>query len=212
MTRRSATRLADHLDNLTAALPELRRDCTRLNRWGTVLAARLTAGHRLLVAGNGGSAAEAQHLTAELVGRFDRDRRPLSAIALHAETSSVTAISNDYGYDQVYARQVRAHARPRDILLLLTTSGTSPNLLSATTAATELGVDTWAMTGPAPNPLATRCDEALCLPGPAATTQEGHLIAIHLLCIAIEAALPGHTELNANGSTDRETDRARVAS
>jgi D-sedoheptulose 7-phosphate isomerase len=150
MTRRPPTRLADHLDYLTAALPELRRDCTRLNRWGTVLAARLTAGHRLLVAGNGGSAAEAQHLTAELVGRFDRDRRPLSAIALHAETSSVTAISNDYGYDQVYARQVRAHARPRDILLLLTTSGTSPNLLSATTAATELGVDTWAMTGPSP--------------------------------------------------------------
>jgi phosphoheptose isomerase len=212
MTRRPPTRLANHLDNLTAALPELRRDCTRLNRWGAVLASRLTAGHRLLVAGNGGSAAEAQHLTAELVGRFDRDRRPLSAIALHADTSSVTAISNDYGYDRVYARQVRAHARPGDILLLLSTSGTSPNLLAATTAATELGAVTWAMTGPAPNPLATRCDEALCLPGPTATTQEGHLIAIHLLCIAIEAALPRHTDLSANGSADRETDRSRVAS
>jgi phosphoheptose isomerase len=212
MTRRPPNDLANHLDNLTAALPDLRRDCTLLHRWGALLANRLTAGHRLLVAGNGGSAAEAQHLTAELVGRFDRDRAPLSAIALHAETSSVTAISNDYGYDQVYARQVHAHARPRDILLLLTTSGTSPNLLSAAAAATELGADTWAMTGPAPNPLATRCDEAICLPGPPATTQEGHLIAIHLLCIAVEAALPRHTDLSTDARADREPDRPKVAS
>lgn len=212
MTRRPPTHLASHLDNLTAVLPDLRRDCTRLNRWGDVLAARLTAGHRLLVAGNGGSAAEAQHLTAELVGRFDRDRAPLSAIALHAESSSVTAISNDYGYDEVYARQVRAHARPGDILLLLSTSGASPNLLAAASAATDLGAVTWAMTGPAPNPLASRCDEALCLPGPTATTQEGHLIAIHLLCIALEAALPRHTDLRADGPAGRDADRSPVAS
>ena len=92
-------------------------------------------GQRLLAAGNGGSAAEAQHLTAELVGRFDGERVPFSAISLHAETSAVTAIANDYGYDDVFARQVRAHGRSGDVLMLLSTSGKSPNLLRAAEAA-----------------------------------------------------------------------------
>lgn len=95
-----------HIQALSAALPLL--DTTRLQAWGHLLAKRLPAGGRLLVAGNGGSAAEAQHLTSELVGRFRAERAPLSAIALHADTSSVTAITNDYGPDEVFARQVRA--------------------------------------------------------------------------------------------------------
>lgn len=102
------------------------------------------------MAGNGGSAAEAQHLTAELVGKLHDDRQPLSAIALHAETSALTAIANDYGYTDVYARQVRAHGRPGDVLLLLSTSGTSPNLVAAAQAARDVGVTTWALTGAAP--------------------------------------------------------------
>jgi D-sedoheptulose 7-phosphate isomerase len=184
--------LNHHLDELATVTSELRSACARLDGWGRQLAHRLTSGQRLLVAGNGGSAAEAQHLTAELVGRFDRDRVALSAIALHADTSSVTAIGNDYGFDEVFARQVRAHGRPGDVLLLLSTSGASANLLTAATAAAEIGLLTWAMTGEAPNPLAARCDDVLCLPGNTATVQEAHLIAVHLLCMAVEAALPAY--------------------
>jgi phosphoheptose isomerase len=127
--------LGAHVDRLAAALPVLRAAAPTLGSWGTDLAGRLLTGSRLLAAGNGGSAAEAQHLTAELVGRFDGERCPLAAIALHADTSSVTAIGNDYGYEQVYARQVRAHARPGDVVVLFSTSGASPNLLAAATAA-----------------------------------------------------------------------------
>lgn len=181
--------LDDHVDRLAAALPALRAAGLTLATWGTELAQRLGAGSRLLVAGNGGSAAEAQHLTAELVGRFDRDRAPLSAIALHAETSSLTAIGNDYGYAQTYARQVRAHARPGDVVLLLSTSGRSENLVAAAGAAHDCGADPWALTGPGPNPLSLRCATSVCLPGDAATVQESHLVAVHMVCRAVEAAL-----------------------
>ncbi len=181
--------LDDHVDRLAAALPALRAASTTLARWGAVLATRLSAGGRLLAAGNGGSAAEAQHLTAELVGRFDRERAPLSAIALHADTSSLTALGNDYGYADVYARQVRAHARRGDIVVLLSTSGRSPNLLSAALAARRCGAESWALTGPGPNPLAVLSTDAVCLPGDTATVQESHLTALHMVCRAMEIAL-----------------------
>ncbi len=132
--------LDTHLTNLAAALVPYRRCESQLARWGADLAHRLAAGGRLLVAGNGGSAAEAQHLTAELVGKLHDDRQPLSAIALHAETSALTAIANDYGYTDVYARQVRAHGRPGDVLLLLSTSGSSANLVAAALAARDVGL------------------------------------------------------------------------
>ena len=136
-----AALLAAHVDRLDRALPALQAAAPTLARWGEDLGQRLLAGNRLLAAGNGGSAAEAQHLTAELVGRFDGDRRPLSAIALHADTSSLSAIGNDYGFAQVYARQVRAHARPGDVLLMFSTSGRSENLVEAATAACGAGRD-----------------------------------------------------------------------
>ncbi|OLE30394.1 MAG: phosphoheptose isomerase, partial [Actinobacteria bacterium 13_1_20CM_3_71_11] len=151
----------------------------------------LGRGGRLLVAGNGGSAAEAQHLTAELVGKLREDRTPLSAIALHADTSSLTAIGNDFGYAGVYARQVRAHGRPGDVLLLMSTSGRSPNLLAAAEAATENGLHTWAFTGPAPNPLSRRCDRVLAVASAESqVVQELHLVATHLLCEYVDAHLP----------------------
>jgi D-sedoheptulose 7-phosphate isomerase len=181
--------LGAHVDRLAAALPALRAAAPTLARWGADLGERLLAGSRLLAGGNGGSAAEAQHLTAELVGRFDGERCPLAAIALHADTSSVTAIGNDYGYEQVYARQVRAHARPGDVVVLFSTSGASPNLLAAATAAAGAGATRWAITGPGPNPLADACDEAVCLPGDTATVQECHLAALHMLCRAVDAAV-----------------------
>ncbi|WP_433653448.1 D-sedoheptulose-7-phosphate isomerase [Micromonospora zamorensis] len=183
--------LDTHLTNLAAALVPYRRCESQLARWGADLAHRLAGGGRLLVAGNGGSAAEAQHLTAELVGKLHHDRQPLSAIALHAETSALTAIANDYGYTDVYARQVRAHGRPGDVLLLLSTSGSSANLVTAALAAREAGLTSWALTGAAPNPLADACDEVLAVASPdTQVVQELHLVTSHLLCEYLEQELP----------------------
>jgi len=183
---------SDHLDELERALPALRSELATIERWGRHLARRLgQGGARLLVAGNGGSAAEAQHLTAELVGRFRHERRALSAIALHAETSTLTAVGNDYGYDAVFARQVEAHGRPGDHLLLLSTSGRSPNLVAAAEAGRHQCLTVWALTGPAPNPLAGAADAAVALDADPATVQELHLVAVHLLCAAVDRALLG---------------------
>jgi D-sedoheptulose 7-phosphate isomerase len=179
----------DHVNALGDTLSALRSQASTLLCWGRVMAERLPAGHRLLAAGNGGSAAEAQHLTAELVGRYDRDRRPFSAIALCAESSSVTAISNDYGYEEVFARQVAAHGGPSDILVLLSTSGESENLLRAAKTGTNEGMSVWAMTGARPNPLAELADETLVLPGSTCTVQEAQLVAVHLMCESFEAAI-----------------------
>ncbi|MFL6116116.1 MAG: SIS domain-containing protein [Catenulispora sp.] len=158
--------------------------------WGRQLAGSLGRGGRLLAAGNGGSAAQAQHLTAELVGRFRADRRPFSAIALHADTSTTTAIGNDYGPQEVFARQVEAHGRPGDIVLLMSTSGRSPNITAAGRRARSLGLDLWCMTGPGPNPLSGLSDRRLCVDSAdTATIQEVHLVALHLMCEALDLAL-----------------------
>lgn len=175
-----------HLQNVLPALESLRGQAERLASWGQELAQRLLRGQRLLAAGNGGSAAEAQHLTAELVGRFDGERVPFSAISLHAETSAVTAIANDYGFEELFARQVRAHGRSGDVLILLSTSGKSPNLLRAVETAAGLNISTWALTGPGPNPLADACDEAVIIDAVSANAQEGHLIALHAMCRAFD--------------------------
>ncbi|NNH54977.1 SIS domain-containing protein [Promicromonospora citrea] len=177
-----------HRADLVAGLDHLAAASGRIDAWGRDLADRLLAGHRLLVAGNGGSAAEAQHLTAELVGRFEHERVPLAAIALHAETSSLSAIVNDYGQDEMFARQVAAHGRPGDVLLCLSTSGSSANVLVAARRARELGLTTWALTGQAPNPLAALCDDVLTVPSPSCSAvQEIHLVVVHALCAAIDA-------------------------
>jgi D-sedoheptulose 7-phosphate isomerase len=187
-----------HLDDLVAAARRFRGQAGRIGRWADHLAGVLGAGGRLLVAGNGGSAAEAQHLTAELVGRFQSDRRPLSAIPLHGDTSSLTAIGNDYGAEEVFARQVRAHGRPGDVLVVLSTSGRSRNVLEAVRAARELPLTTWALTGPRPNPLARLCHDALDVEAAdPATVQEIHLVAVHMLCAALDRVL-------AAGSTPAE--------
>ncbi|APY85688.1 SIS domain-containing protein [Streptomyces alfalfae] len=180
-----------HCRSLERAIVRLRRDgLGRIAEWGGRLAAALHAGNRLLVAGNGGSAAQAQHLTAELVGRYQRERPAYSAIALHAETSAMTAIGNDYGFEHVYARQVTAHGRPGDILLLLSTSGRSANLITAAVAGRAAGLRVWALTGPGPNPLAEAAHDWLSVAGETtATVQEAHLVAVHLLCEAFDAAV-----------------------
>jgi len=195
-----------HCDDLMKALETFRDRGPLIGRWGTELARRLGAGSRLLVAGNGGSAAQAQHLTAELVGRYRDDRPPFSAFALHADTSSTTAIANDYGVQEVFARQTAAHGRPGDVLMLLSTSGASANLLSAADRAHRLGMTVWALTGRAPNPLQLGADEALCVDAPlSATVQELHLVAVHMLCEAFDRAVE-RGEADRGGGTRADGD------
>ena len=191
--------LGAHVDRLAAALPALRTAAPVLARWGTDLAGRLLGGARLLAAGNGGSAAQAQHLTSELVGRYRDDRPAFSALALHAETSAVTAIANDFGAGAIFARQVEAHGRPGDVLVALSTSGSSRNVLAAVEAAHQRRMTTWALTGRAPNPLAACSDDAVCVDAPAtATVQEVHQIVVHLLCAAFDVAVGAATAVSRN--------------
>ena len=181
---------ADHVASLTAALADVSRHVDTLDRWGRLAADVLGAHGRMLTAGNGGSAAQAQHLTAELVGRYRADRPPFSAICLTAETSSLTAIANDYPADELFARQVEAHGRDGDVLVLLSTSGRSPNIVAAARRGRQIGMHVLAMTGPGPNPLVAAADETVCIDPPwTATVQECHLVALHLLCASFDAAV-----------------------
>jgi rfaE bifunctional protein nucleotidyltransferase chain/domain/rfaE bifunctional protein kinase chain/domain len=182
--------LDQHRTAVSRGLDSLGKQAATVDRWGAELARLLVAGGRLLAAGNGGSAAEAQHLTAELVGRYVDERQPLSALSLCVESSSVTAIGNDYGHDEVFARQVAAHGRAGDVLLLLSTSGRSSNLLSAAERARRCGVRVWALTGAGPNPLADAADEAVVIDAPdTSAVQEVHLVTVHALCAAVDALL-----------------------
>ena len=183
-----------HLAALAAPLAALEADVDRIEVLGLRLARVLLGGGRLLAVGNGGSAAQAQHLTSELVGRYRDDRLPLSALALHAESSSLTAIANDYGAEEVFARQVRAHGRPGDMLLVLSTSGRSRNIVAALEAAGDGGIVSLALTGPRPNPVCDLADDAVCVDSMStATIQEIHQVIVHLLCEAVEQEAGGVT-------------------
>jgi D-sedoheptulose 7-phosphate isomerase len=179
-----------HLGELRSALDRFDSCVDMVDGWGVRLAHLLQEGGRLLAAGNGGSAAQAQHLTAELVGRYREDRGPFSAICLSAETSSLTAICNDYPPEELFARQVEAHGRPGDVLVVMSTSGSSPNIVAAAERARRCGIIVWAFTGPRPNPLADVADEALSVDARfTATVQELHLVGLHILCAALDKEL-----------------------
>ncbi|HEX2053422.1 MAG TPA: SIS domain-containing protein [Actinomycetota bacterium] len=179
-----------HLAALRQALRQLSGEIERVDEWAQDLCAALEAGGKLLAVGNGGSASEAQHLAAELVGRFRDDRPALSALALLPDTACLTALCNDYGVEEMFARQVRAHGRPGDILVTISTSGASPNVLAAARQARKMSIKTWALTGRRPNPLADICDDCICVDSTStATVQEAHLILIHLLCAALDCRL-----------------------
>ena len=154
------------------------------------MTATLREGGKILLCGNGGSAADAQHLAAELVGRFQSERRGMAAIALTTDTSVLTSIANDYGYDQVFRRQVEALASPGDLLVGLSTSGESPNVCSAVAAARIKDVYTVALCGEGGGRLAELADIALRVPsGVTARIQEAHIFCGHVLCASVEAAL-----------------------
>jgi D-sedoheptulose 7-phosphate isomerase len=164
-----------------------------LERAVDLVAEALGAGHKLLLFGNGGSAADAQHVAAEFVGRLTRHRRPLPAIALTTDTSALTAIANDYGYDEVFARQVLALGRAGDAALALSTSGNSPSVLRAVSACRSLGVRTIGLTGGTGGALAALVDVTLRVSASAVSSriQETHILVGHVLCELVERRLCG---------------------
>jgi phosphoheptose isomerase len=163
-------------------------------RAGTALVRSLSQGGAVLLFGNGGSAADAQHLAAEFVGRFLRDRAPWPAIALTTDTSVLTAIGNDYGFDQVFARQVRALGKAGDVAIGISTSGRSPNVLAGVEAARERGLTTVGLTAGDGQPLAGMVDIPIVVPSRATPrVQECHLTIGHILCEFVEAQLLGET-------------------
>ena len=154
----------------------------------SVLVQRLSAGGKVLVFGNGGSAAEAGHLAEELVGRFRKNRRPLPAISLSSDTGAVTCIANDFGYETIFERQIEAFAQAGDVAIALTTSGKSENVLRAVRAARSRRAVTIALTGEA-GLIGAEADHLLAVPSPeAAIVQEVHLMLIHCFCLAVEEA------------------------
>ncbi len=155
-----------------------------------MICSSLATGGQLLIAGNGGSAADAQHIAAELTGRFLRERQPLRALALHVNTSALTAIGNDYGYEHVFARELSAHARPGDVLLAISTSGNSRNILRAIEAARSNKVKVIGLTGESGGQMRMACD--LCISVPSKSTariQEMHILIGHTICELLEAKL-----------------------
>jgi D-sedoheptulose 7-phosphate isomerase len=155
-----------------------------------MLAAALRRGAKILLCGNGGSAADSQHLAAEFVGRFLADRRPLAALALSTDSSALTCIGNDYAFEQVFSRQVLALGRAGDCLLAISTSGNSANVIEAVKAARSLGIATIGLLGRDGGALATLCDCSLIVASPVtARIQEAHILIGHTLCGAVEIAL-----------------------
>jgi len=156
------------------------------------LCAALEGGGKVLLFGNGGSAADCQHIAAEWVGRFRRERRPLAAVALTTDSSILTSVGNDYGYDQVFARQVRALGRRGDLAIAISTSGNSPNVLVATQAAEELGLVTVGLTGSDGGRLGALVRHHLNVPhASTARVQEVHITIGHILCELVDAHLKG---------------------
>ena len=167
-----------------------RKESARIARMAKRLVSALQRSKRIYFCGNGGSAADAQHLAAELVGTYvDRSRRALPAQALTTDTSALTAIANDLGYDQVFARQVEALVRKGDVLVCLSTSGRSANVVEAARAARKAGATVLSLTGEADGPLAALSDETLKVPSrETARIQECHIAVGHILCEAVEKA------------------------
>lgn len=154
---------------------------------GAMICEALGAGKKILLCGNGGSAADAQHIAAELVGCYEKQRRSWPAIALTTDTSALTAVSNDLGYEQVFARQIAGLARPGDVLIAISTSGKSKNVLSAVEKATELGCLTIALTGATPDPLGSMCDITIAVPSSRTSRiQEAHITIGHLWCEMVD--------------------------
>lgn len=182
-----ASSLREHLsvmqDLLSDSLPAIEQA-------GEMICRALREDRQILLCGNGGSAADAQHIAAELVGRYERQRRALRAVALTTDTSALTALGNDYGFEEIFSRQVDALARPSDLLIAISTSGNSPNILKAAEAARAVNCRTLALTGGDGGQLAKLCEMALIIPAARTSRiQEAHITIAHLWCEMIDAEL-----------------------
>jgi D-sedoheptulose 7-phosphate isomerase len=189
-------RIAAHFDDSARLKQESAKALTApIARAIGLMSGALKAGGKILACGNGGSAADAQHFAAELVNRFERERPPLAGIALTTDSSALTSIANDYGYDQVFEKQVRALGRPGDVLFAISTSGKSASVLAAARAARELGLRTVALTGNGGGPLGgvlAAEDVHICVPHTRTMRiQEVHLLTLHCLCDGIDTQLFG---------------------
>jgi D-sedoheptulose 7-phosphate isomerase len=150
----------------------------------------LRGGGKIMLAGNGGSAADAQHFAGELLSRLNFDRAPLPAISLATDTSVLTAIGNDYGYEELFARQVKGLGRAGDVFVAISTSGKSPNIIKAVDAAKVLDIRTVAFTGNTASPLSGQCEFSLCAPAAATPLiQQVHITAAHAICELVETAM-----------------------
>ncbi len=176
--------LREHVEVIEALMAH---NSEQIEKCADILAETISGGGKILLCGNGGSAADAQHIAAEFVGRFEKERRGLAAIALTTDTSALTAIANDYGFEKVYVRQIEALAREGDALVALSTSGNSPNVLAAVMAARKLGCKTIALTGANGKKLSSLCDSAILVPSSRTSRiQEGHNLIGHVLCEMVD--------------------------
>ncbi len=184
-------RLKREIAESIAVTSELERSCSsQIIEAATTILTALQSGGKIIAFGNGGSAAEAQHLVAELVGRYRTDRQPLAAVALTVETASLTAIANDYGFEQIFSRQLLALAKPGDVAVAISTSGNSANVLMAVEAARSQGLVTIGLTGKTGGKLTAMVQ--VCLHAPSDCTariQEMHMLMIHLVCGFVEDAV-----------------------
>ena len=177
-----------HLEDLIATLERFRSLLPAVTAAGEEIRQSIKSGHKLLTAGNGGSAADALHLAEELVGRFDKERPSLPAIALCADPTLLTCIGNDYGFDQVYSRQVEGHGRPGDVLVIFSTSGKSPNVVNALRAAKARQIKTIAVLGKDGGPAKGIADHDLIVPSNVtARIQEIHTFILHSWLTQLEA-------------------------
>ena len=193
MSPTSKDPIAAHLKSSRDALERAGSDVGLLDaarKIADVIAAGLRGGNKLLIAGNGGSAADAQHIAAEIVGRYKKDRPAYAALALTTDTSALTAIGNDYGFEHVFSRQVEGLGKHGDVLLALTTSGRSPNILAALKAARQQGLVTIGFTGAKGTALGASCDHLLVAPSEdTAVIQQIHMAFAHGICEVIEQTL-----------------------
>ena len=179
--------LEEHLQALNSVLDA---GLAKVESSGRVICDALIAGNKILLCGNGGSAADAQHIAAELVGRYEDQRRPYPAISLTTDTSALTALSNDFGYEEVFARQVQALASPGDVLIAISTSGKSPNVVRAAESASSLGCKVIGLTGRHAEPLADYCFITVqVLSERTARVQEAHITIGHLWCEMVDEIL-----------------------
>ena len=177
--------LEEHLNTIQSLLES---NLDEIERAGLLICETLAAGNKVLLCGNGGSAADAQHIAAELVGRYEQERRSFPAIALTTDSSAMTALSNDYGYEEVFARQVAGLAVAGDVLIAISTSGQSPNVMKAAERALDMGCRVIGLTGRSGEPLASSCDIAIVVPSERTSrVQEAHITIGHLWCEMVDA-------------------------